>query len=148
MSCITGRRDVTVGATSRRNVQTGAQCRFWKRYRRGTKATSHSAHDERIRFSPKSSEYTAPATIIQRSKHCQTRVLGQKQAKVAHTSPFRLEVVKPYIRLGASPPYRLLDCLTVWHVSSQSYEVIENESGCGSHDTPAASLCISSRGTV
>ena len=27
------------------------------------------------------------------------------------TSSFRLEVVQPYIRLGASPPYRLLDCL-------------------------------------
>ena len=51
-------------------------------YTRGSRATSHSEHDERIRFSPKSSEYTAPVTVIQRSKHCQTRVLGQKQAKI------------------------------------------------------------------
>ena len=31
--------------------------------------------------------------------------------KSVHASPFRLEVAKPYTRLGASPPYRLLDCL-------------------------------------
>ena len=48
-----GRRDVTVGATSRWNVQTGAQCRFWKTYTWGSRATSHSEHDERIRLSQK-----------------------------------------------------------------------------------------------
>ena len=50
-----GRRDVTVGATSRRNVQTGAQCRFQKTYTWGSRVTSHSdhEHDYRIRFSHK-----------------------------------------------------------------------------------------------
>ena len=94
-SCIAGRRDVPVGATSRRDVQTGAQCRFWKRCRRGTKATSHSEHDERIRFSPKSSEYTPPATAIQRSKHCKTRVLGQKQAKTGAHEPLPIRGSQP-----------------------------------------------------
>ena len=37
--------------------------------------------------------------------------------KSVHPSSFRLEVVTPYIRLGASPPYRLLDCLTVAEVA-------------------------------
>ena len=69
------------------NAQTGARCRFWKRHRRGTEATSHSEHDERICFSQKSSEYTAPAAVIQRSKHCQTRVLGQKQASIVGQEP-------------------------------------------------------------
>ena len=38
------------------------------------------------------------------------------------TSSFRLEVAKPYIRLGASPPYRLLDCLKfiLWPSSAES----------------------------
>ena len=46
------------------------------------KVTSHFEHDECIRFSPKSSESCPPVTVIQRSKHCQTRVLGQNQARI------------------------------------------------------------------
>ena len=84
MPDVTGRRDVTVGVASRQTIHTGAQCRFWKAHRWGTKDTSHSEHDERIRFSPKSSEYCPSATVIQRSKHCtcQTPVLGKKQVRI------------------------------------------------------------------
>ena len=43
--------------------------------------------DERIRFSQKSSEHTAPATVIQRSKHCQTGFWVKKQAAIGTHEP-------------------------------------------------------------
>ena len=84
--------DITAGAraTSRLTIHTctGAQCRFRRAYRRGTKTTRRSDHGGRIRFSPKRSGYCFPANVIQRSKHCQTLVLGQTQARVgAHGPP-------------------------------------------------------------
>ena len=87
-----GRCDVAVGATTRRGVQTGAQCRFWKTYTWGSRATSrrHSEleHDERTRLSPKKcAQSRPPATAIRRIKHWQTRVWAKNRPKSVHTSP-------------------------------------------------------------
>ena len=52
-----GRRAITVGATSRRDVQTGAQCHFWKTYtmmgvslRRQPVASARSAYFEVLNY--------------------------------------------------------------------------------------------------
>ena len=81
-------------------------------YTRGSRATSHSEHDERIRFSQNEANIPRKPLPFNEAnmRTAKLEFKAKNTPKTQDTRPFRLEVVQPYIRLGTSPPYRLLDC--------------------------------------
>ena len=73
------------------------------------------------------------ANIGSQSKHSTKQALSNSsfRPKTQDTGPFRLEVVNPYIRFGASPPYRVLHCLAMHDMAQAAlhYKAVTSLSG-------------------